>query len=435
MLRTSLLFLGSLGAALGIARADDAAVTPIEGHLVGATVSAEGAQAGASFKPLPAPADLALIADRMLADGFTKVPYVSGQSRWEENRQLNAEPVLGGARRASVCTYEGQDTLIIALEGTGAFQSRISPAMQALNMEMQKLGYDVSDPAYDPYKLISESFHRATGKDPNWSGLNVGPLNTLLKTPGVAGSFRSYSFPSEETEALSDSSAIWSSSLDSFGAEMVDSNMGMPKSVVDANNCITELLFQAMQQRKTPKVVIMSHSSGGRTAVKLLETLKERFDGRRKENGINIDLVFTIDPVKEAHEALGEAFEKLWSDGTSHNLNKLGDLIGIPPSPVPPTTINQLSQPSKLYRPTNALRHVNFYQRQDTLGLKMEPKFGILGAQIEGADINTEILPTDGVGAAGHGEVTYAPKVTQAFIEELRRLRGLGLVPEAGTSP
>lgn len=78
-------------------------------------------------------------------------------------------------------------------------------------------------------------------------------------------------------------------------------------------------------------------------------------------------------------------------------------------------------QADSLYRVSNAPRWINFLQRTDTEGLKMEPRFGIHGSPVRGAE-NVELYGGPHLGAAGHGEITYHPDVLARFEQELERL-------------
>ena len=90
-----------------------------------------------------------------------------------------------------------------------------------------------------------------------------------------------------------------------------------------------------------------------------------------------------------------------------------------PPAPVKHPTVQSQLQPESLYRPGNAQKAINFYQRQDREGLKMDAvRFGIHGSPLARAE-NIEIK---GVGSAGHGEITYQQQVTDRFLAELRKL-------------
>jgi hypothetical protein len=139
--------------------------------------------------------------------------------------------------------------------------------------------------------------------------------------------------------------------------------------------------------------------------------------------GIKADLFFSIDPVKEAHEAMIEGIKEVINKGTEHNRNKLTGFFGMEPKKVYPPRVRSVNQPDRLYRPNNAIRHINFYQREDIEGLKIEPTFGIEGSPISDADINTEISASDGVGSAAHGEIAYNPKVMKTFVLEVKKLK------------
>lgn len=75
------------------------------------------------------------------------------------------------------------------------------------------------------------------------------------------------------------------------------------------------------------------------------------------------------------------------------------------------------AQPESLYKPGNAQKMINFYQKKDEEGLKMpQVRFGIQGSPVARAE-NIEIHD---VGTAGHGEITYHDKVLNRFMRELK---------------
>jgi len=171
------------------------------------------------------------------------------------------------------------------------------------------------------------------------------------------------------------------------------------------------------------RLVVLTHSSGGRTAVKLLEEFKRVKDPRTGKLGIHVDLVFTIDPVREAHEALAELVPQIIGQGTKFNLRDklhLGPLmkkLGVDP-PVLPRVWSR-SQPESLYKPGNAVRWVSVYQRKDTLGLKIPPHHGIQGSPIARVDFEEEIKS---LGEDGHGAIGYHSRTLEIFRTELKKL-------------
>ena len=74
-----------------------------------------------------------------------------------------------------------------------------------------------------------------------------------------------------------------------------------------------------------------------------------------------------------------------------------------------------LDRKKNLYKTSNTIRHVNFYQRADELGLKINPQFGIHGSQIHGADLNRDL--TSELGKDGHGAINYDDLLNQFAIE------------------
>ena len=165
------------------------------------------------------------------------------------------------------------------------------------------------------------------------------------------------------------------------------------------------------------KLIVLSHSSGGRSAIKYLEKLKELNDPRTSKKPINADLVFTIDPVREAHEAIAEALSQM----AGNPIKKAFNFIPvIPDVKVHPVYVWSREQRESLYKTSNTYRHINVYQKADQLGLKMKPQFGIHGSRIYGADLNLNL--TSKLGDDGHGAINYQPEVLAKFRQEIENL-------------
>ena len=150
--------------------------------------------------------------------------------------------------------------------------------------------------------------------------------------------------------------------------------------------------------------------------MKFLEKAKsiQAPDGKQMQ----FPFVMTIDPVREAHEAIAEAGKELLNKGTEHNANRIRSFFGQAPRKVYPPLVRSRSQPESLYKPGNTGKFINFYQKNDTLGLKMGTRFGIQGSPVEGAK-NSEIF---NLSDSGHGEISYQPQVTEAFTRNLKAL-------------
>ena len=152
---------------------------------------------------------------------------------------------------------------------------------------------------------------------------------------------------------------------------------------------------------------------------------------------LKFPFVMTIDPVREAHEAVGEAIVEIINKGTEHNANRVragadaflnfllpGPSIDIVPQrKVYPPTVGFDDQKNSLYKTHNTEKFQSFYQRDDTEGLKLEwhpwLDFGIHGSKVEGADN----IPVYGVGSSGHGNIATDEKVVKAFMNGLAELK------------
>lgn len=352
---------------------------------------------------------------------FARVPTRAGESRHQLNQRLQAAPSDGGPTLNKQVHYDGSDVVIIAFEGTGAFDPRCAPIMQEAAEILQQQGLHSQPDKAAIHAQLSESLSKREGKAINWSGLAVGPLSTLLDNPELAARTQWLSFPSEEFEGLAGMEALKNVSLKQVLSEAVLSNEGETPGINNALHALRNIQAQALAQGKNPQFVIVSHSSGGRSAVKFLEKAK----GIHDLNGqpLKFPLVMTIDPVREAHEALLEAGKELLYKGTEHNLNRLRAVadyipfVDTKPQKVYPPLVRHRSQPESLYAPGNVETFLSFYQLKDTEGLKLEsPKFGIQGSPVAGA-VNQEIKD---VGSSGHGQIAYNPKVVRTFEQQLR---------------
>lgn len=376
--------------------------------------SAQPVQASAAQAPalcVASPEEVKAAVNQALKANLADVPARPGESRHSLNQRLQAET-----------PYQGAELVIIAFEGTGAFHPRCAPVMIAANAILKQQGL-TSEPGRSAiHTQLSEAMSKHEGKDMNWSGLAVGPLSTLLDDPQMAASAQWLSFPSEEFEALAGGDALKQISLTESLKEAVLSSAGQTPGINQALHKLQEIQAQARAQGKDPQFVIVSHSSGGRSAVKFLEKAKALKD--QTGQPLNFPLVMTIDPVREAHEAVLEAGKEWFNKGTEHNLNRVRGwidalpLIEVEPKKVYPPLVRHRAQPESLYKPSNTGRFLSFFQRQDTEGLKMDPKFGIQGSPVKGAQ-NQEVHD---VGSAGHGEIAYNPKVLKAFKTEMQNL-------------
>lgn len=372
------------------------------------------------------PAEVKLAVDQAIASSFARVPNRPGETRHQLNQRLQAaNPTSSSpATGRQMVHYNGADVVILAFEGTGAFHPRCAPIMQeaAGILAAQGLHSEAGQSAIQAQ--VSESLSKREGKATNWSGLAVGPLSALLDDSELARHTQWLSFPSEEFEALASNDAYKDASLSQVLTEAVLSSEGETPGINHALTALREIQAQALAQGKNPQFAIVTHSSGGRSAVKFLEKAKPIKDLAGQP--LKLPLVITIDPVREAHEALLEAGKELINKGTEHNLNRLrtwaNDYLpfaDFEQKTVYPPLVRHRSQPESLYKPGNTGRFLNFYQLKDTEGLKMKnPSFGIQGSPVAGA-VNQEI---QGVGSAGHGEIAYHPQVVSTFVQELHKL-------------
>lgn len=302
---------------------------------------------------------------------------------------------------------QNSKALVISFAGTGAY----NPISHAVLTELiqcehfQKLAPEIKKSTYN---LIYGQLK--TSDYAKWSGIDAGPMQLFLNDEKVNEESRRYqfaSFPSEESELISDPDKISLKSLKKIPEEIAYSKASFPQGIQNALDCVQKYYSQAKAKGIKPKLIVMSHSSGGRSVVKFLEQLKKSPFQKRAH------LVLSIDPVKEAHHAIQEVLEQVPQNTAVGLINKIPK-VKIKNTPVNVWTRNQ---PSSLYKPGNADRWINFYQQEDTEGIGMPIKFGIHGSPIAGADEN--IFIKKGLGAKGHGEITYHDKTLEKIKDEV----------------
>jgi hypothetical protein len=260
------------------------------------------------------------------------------------------------------------------------------------------------------YSYVTDVATLKKQKDIRWSGVERGPISTLH---GSAHKLDFVSFPSEEFEVIADTKSYDKNGYDKFMKDLDLAKNDSPLGVQNALKCVKNYFKKAKELKIQPKLIVVTHSSGGTSAVKFLEKLKEIHNPVTEKNYTTASLVFSIDPVKEAHLALYEVLEQYagqyWDEYWSG-------------TPVNPKIINvwSRSQPDTLYKPWNVKSWINVYQTVDTLGLKGSLKFGIKGSPVEGADQNVYIK--SGLGAGGHGEIAFHDKTLTLFKEAFNKV-------------
>lgn len=401
------------------------------------TVAFSGAQATPLTKATPEQVKKAVNA--AVQDNYRQVPPRASENRHELNQRLQLKDPNRPHGPANPIHYDGAEVVVISFEGTGAFEPRRLEIMKQAAENLKAQGLQ-SDALFGP---ATEGIEAKTGKKANWSGLNVGVHSEILKDSELQEKTQILSFPSEESElfrgeevknswgasylidALKDEQTI----KGKLGSEVLGSLSGNTPGINNAVVAMRDILAQANAQGKTPKFVVVGHSSGGRSMVKFLEKVKDLKgpDGQ----SVKFDLAISIDPVREAHEAALEGVQELMNKGTEHNVNRL--IRGVnylnPFSPIPekkvyPPVVGYDSQPESLYAPSNVTKgkYLSFYQREDTEGLGMG--FGIHGSPVAGAK-NTQVFRNQYgnlLGKQGHGAITYSPPVVNAFTEGVKGL-------------
>lgn len=375
-----------------------------------------------------------------VSENYQKVPPKPLENRHELNQRLQLSDPSRPHGPSNPIHYDGSDVVVISFEGTGAFEPRRLEIMSAAAEKLKEQGLK-SDSLYGP---STEGISEKTEKKANWSGLNVGVHSAILNDRELQEHTQILSFPSEESELfrgeevkntlggsyLLDSIKEGKNPFSKLEDEIIGSVSGRTPGIDNALIAMRDIQAQAKAQGKTPKFVIVGHSSGGRSMVKFLERAQSMkgMDG----NPLKFELAVSIDPVREAHEAALEGVQELINKAAEHTRNGAAVVANkaipfVDPfeiKKVYPPTVGYKSQPESLYVPSNVPKdkYFSFYQRADTAGLEMG--FGIHGSKVDGA-INKQIFRDQYgnlLGRQGHGEITSSKPVVTALTEGIRGL-------------
>lgn len=283
--------------------------------------------------------------------------------------------------------------IFVVFEGTGAFVPRYSPALLALR-EVAPVPMSVDSAA-----ILRELAGEIHGEDRPVAPLLKGPLRWLLAEPELAaGGFVWRDFPSEEVEAYGGvSAAVTALFEDGLGGAVGAADEGEAPGHRAARSFLFGSLTRARAAGVAPRVVVLGHSSGGRAAVKFVESLRRHKDPRDPTKTAWVDLVITYDPVKEAHHAALE---------------------------VPAGGIASRRQPDVLYKPANARRWVSVYQTVDTASLSAAGiEVGIHGSPIDGADRQRKYdFESDTLDRRAHMTWWRSPRLREEFGQEVGKL-------------
>ena len=298
--------------------------------------------------------------------------------------------------------------LILAFEGTGSYEPYIPVVINKLNKCFgEKLSHNTIDKVY---QNLTQILKNKTDADLKWSGLSRGIQPELLKLK-KSSSVDWYSFPSEEAEILSGLTEFKNFSFAQLLKDINNSVQSNPRGIQNAYLCLNKYLLRAKELNISPKIVLVSHSSGARTVVKFAEKIKK--------NSIKIDLAFTIDPIIEAHEIVKEVLPQKLSEPSRWVQYHWERVLGQGPD-YPYSMIWSRWYPEKLYQVTNVDKHLSFFQLNDNEGLFKQDalRFGILGSKVSGAE-NYHIREK---GTRGHGTICYDEKVLAMFTDEIQLL-------------
>lgn len=335
------------------------------------------------------------------------------------NKQLTDRHKIGEALR-DCSAQKNSKGLIISFEGTGSYDPYSFDIQYKLLkcLDVDQLPPSFRNYIYNKVRKYAKKYV-GTGKT-KWSGVEAGPINMLSGDPElnkIAKNMTIANFPSEESELLSDANAISLQNIKNIPAEMARSTNGMPKGMHAAITCTKQYLKEAKKNGiENPKIIVLSHSSGGRTAVKFNEYIKKIYNPVTNGIGVDVDLTFSIDPVKEAHHAVQDIASQYAGNAARDLQRKFSD--DVPKNKRP--TVWSKKQPKSLYKTSNTKKWVNVYQNVDKEGIKAGVPFGICGSPINNADVNQYIKT--GLGTGAHGEIAYCQKTKDLFKENFSSL-------------
>ncbi len=326
-------------------------------------------------------------------------------------------------KKLNDCTPESNSKgLVISFAGTGAYDPRADHLMTyglSCFGDGKKLDPGLHDKYYETVKATLKAKGRGTDI---WSAIDKGIIPLFLSDEKLSVDANKYdfaSFPSEESELIADVNNITWDKITKLNREMSASAAGIPKGIVNAIACTAKYLKKAREMNITPKVIVLTHSSGGRSAVKYHEAMKKIVNPLSGKMDFKSDLVFTIDPVIEAHEAIKEVADQYagkavdavnpFSDGKKQKI---------------PVKVWSRDNSDRLYKTSNAKKWYSVYQTQDTkgLGIKALP-FGIAGSHIKNADKNLHVTgftknKKTGIISA-HGDIGYRDETRELFLQQV----------------
>lgn len=318
-----------------------------------------------------------------------------------------------GARLNQCVPSSNSKGLVVAFQGTGAFNPTAFHLMKSLaNCDnYRSLNQNIRR---NTYVKILRTLRTRGQEFSKWSGIEAGALSVLLEDQRydrLIDQVQFATFASEEAEILAGPERLTSEWLSNFSQNFIRNTNFQTHGVNFAMTCVTNYLNLARANGMGPKLFIIGHSSGSRSIVKFLERFKDLYP-------LEADVVFTIDPVIEAQDAMEEVFSQLHGS----IINDIANFVTFDavPSDSRQPNVWTRNHPSKLYKTSNAKKWLSFFQNVDTRGFDAPIRFGIHGSPIRGADFNTHIR--EGLGDKAHGKITTHPRVLESFKEEFFHL-------------
>ncbi len=310
--------------------------------------------------------------------------------------------------------------LVINFAGTGSFNPKSFDLMTDFMacFAENKLASNINTNVFTSIAYAQQKYQP---QDYKWDGIAAGPLNQIFSDPYLKGKAKYLdfaTFASEESEVIANSNNLSLETMAKIPVEIMNSTYGVPTGIMMAMRCAQKYLKIAKALSIKPKIIVLTHSSGGRSAVKFAENLKMLTNPLTNKKDYKIDLVFSMDPVKEAHEAIKEVVAQYAGRAADHAANYI-PFVDIKDKPI---NVWTRQQPYSLYKPSNTSRWVNVYQNKDKLGLKGPITFGIHGSPIANADYNSFV--NSALGDDAHGSITYHSETIRLFKTEMHSVLG-----------
>ncbi len=314
--------------------------------------------------------------------------------------------------------------LVISFSGTGSYDPRVEHLM---TYGFSCLG---DSKRLDPslikyyYSAVLGALENKGRKSKKWSAIDKGIMPLFLSDKTLsknADKLDFATFPSEESEIIADPENIGMDQIMALSEEVDRSSAGLPKGVSHAVQCVSRYLRASKKLNIKPKIIILSHSSGARSAVKFHEAMKWVTNPLTGKKDFKSDLVFSIDPVIEAHEVMKEV--------ASQYAGKAVDAVNPFSDKSPEVKVWTRDHSKRLYKPNNSRSWYSVYQTEDTNGIGMKDlPFGIQGSKVKNADKNLYLSDfkkdKKSQNVSAHGDIGDREETKSLFLKQVHLLIG-----------